>query len=128
MPFKYNPFTGTLDLTSSEPEYLEQYVPYESGIADGSIGVKGQWSWNPTTQTFLVCIATNTWVNLYTKELIDKQNFLKLADVAESYVPYSKITSSNADGVKGQWSYNGLYYYKCIASNTWVRYAVEVDF
>jgi hypothetical protein len=36
-------------------------------------------------------------------------------------------TTPTTTGVKGQLAYDGVYLYNCIATNTWVRHAVETD-
>lgn len=59
----------------------------------------------------------------YAEHYHDEEN-----DLTEMFVPVSNITSSNAKGIKGQWSFGEQYYYKCIATNTWIRYEVEKVF
>lgn len=40
----------------------------------------------------------------------------------------SPPTSSSAPGTEGQWALSGGYYYKCTATNEWIRWAVETSF
>lgn len=106
-------------------DLIDAFVPYGAVVKSGYMGEKGQWSWNQKEETLLFCIASNTWVNLYTLENIIKDNFIKHNETIEMFVPVSNITSSNSKGVKGQWSFSERHYYKCIATNTWIRHEVE---
>ena len=75
--------------------------------------------------------------NVYIPSLItDNENIVQIrntdgkvisSELQELYVPVEEVTSSNATGVKGQWSYGLGYYYKCVATNTWVKYPVITD-
>lgn len=123
---EFIPFAKDLLLTKDEIE--EEYVLFGTGITATSTGIKGQWSWNPIEETYLACIATNTWVNLYTLELINKRGFIREDDAIDDFVLPSLVTGPNSPGIKGQWSYSLLFLFKCIATNTWVRYAVEASF
>lgn len=119
MTWIYNPFTDSLDKQAKFKDLTEAFVPYSDGIANNSTGIKGQWSWNPKEGTLLFCIASNTWVDLYTLENIIKDNFIKHDDAIEVFIPYSKLVSTNYKGIKGQWSYSLDYFYLCIATDTW---------
>ena len=126
---KYNSHTGMWGTESP----TETYLPYGSGINVDSDGVKGQWSFG--NHEFWWAIATNTWEQIATITYL-QGNYVNLGnlleavnDVAtESYVPSSLISNQDSDGIKGQWSFDGNYIYKCIATDTWIRYAVATEF
>ena len=58
---------------------------------------------------------------------VDNSGDLVSTELQELYVPVEEITGPNATGVKGQWSYGLGYKYECIATNTWIKYAVVVS-
>ena len=55
---------------------------------------------------------------------VDDNGAIITTELQELYVPVEDVTGPNATGIKGQWSYGLGYYYKCVATNTWVKYAV----
>jgi hypothetical protein len=57
----------------------------------------------------------------------DNSGNLISSELQELYVPVENITDSDAEGEKGQWSYAQGYLYRCIASDTWVKFPVIID-
>jgi hypothetical protein len=55
---------------------------------------------------------------------IDDNGDIISTEIQELYVPVEEVTGPNATGVKGQWSYGLGYYYKCVATDTWIKVAV----
>jgi hypothetical protein len=55
---------------------------------------------------------------------IDSSGDIITTELQELYVPVEDVTGPNATGTKGQWSYGLGFYYKCIATNTWIKYTV----
>jgi hypothetical protein len=128
MSYKFNPFTGTLDLVLNPEETLDQYVFFAEGLTEDSPGIKGQWSYSSIQGNYWICIALNTWIEIYGKNIIDAFDFVKSSEVSEGFVPISLITGPSSPAIKGQWSFKAPYLYKAIATNTWVRYAVATVF
>lgn len=117
-----------------EDDFIEAFVPYGEIEKSGYLGKKGQWSWNQKEETLLFCIASNTWVDLYTLQNIKIDNFIKIASLIDGFVPPSLVPNSNATGKKGQWSiqvghslHKG-YFKLCIGTDTWIRFEVETLF
>ena len=99
---------------------------FKEGITENSDGLKGQFSF--FQGNFWQCIATNTWIEIYGKEIIDGFEFIKFGETINAFVPASLITGQDSDGIKGQWSFCGIYRFECVAHNTWVKFAVQTVF
>ena len=80
---------------------------------------------------------TISGANLNVTDLItDEENVAQIDDLGnlitselqELYVPVEDVTSDSATGIKGQWSFGLGFYYKCVATNTWIKISSITSF
>ena len=108
---------------------LESFVHVYTITSPTSDGLKGQWSygivpWSVySTNCFLMCVATNTWLEIANTADVASQLSLysKLSDEMEMYVPITQLVNQDSVGIKGQFSVLGTRFFRCVATNTWME-------
>jgi hypothetical protein len=58
---------------------------------------------------------------------VDSDGCVISSELQELYVPVENIVDSDSEGEKGQWSYAQGYFYRCIATDTWVKHPIITD-
>jgi hypothetical protein len=103
-----NNFAGALDLSSmerlSEENPIER-LPFRLSIRPGQI-----------------ITVDDKWYTLQNIQSSLRLGYIQILDY-ELVVKVDPPTSPTSDGIQGAWAFDGIYFYHCVATNTWVRNA-----